>query len=99
MAKVAAFELDGLDLWFNSNDHLPPHFHAEKPSEWQVVVRFLRDGDDMFDVVWPKNPKKKGGGPRKAELQRIAGATVAHRAALFEQWERVVAVKDPGPER
>lgn len=99
MARVTAFELAGFELWFNSDDHLPPHFHIEKTGAWEIRVRFLRDREEMFVVVWPKSPKRKGGKPTKAELREIADAAEAHRAELLEQWEQDVVVKDPGPER
>lgn len=41
MARVRAFEIDGLVLWFFSYDHDPPHFHAKRAGEWEVRVYFL----------------------------------------------------------
>ena len=99
MAKVTAFELAGLDLWFNSDDHLPPHFHAEKIGDWEIKVHFLRGRDEMFEVVWPENPKKKSGKPRKADLREIGEAAEAHRGELLEQWQQDVIVKTPGAQR
>jgi len=99
VARVRAFELSGYDLWFNSDDHLPPHFHVEKTGQWEITVRFLRDRSEMFTVVWPKNPKKKRNLPRKAELRAIAEAAEAHRAELLREWEAAVNVKHPGPAR
>lgn len=95
MGQVTAFRLAGLDLWFNSNDHRPPHFHAEKPGDWEVVVRFLRGRLDMFQIVWTK----RKGSPGQAELRLIAAAVEEHREALLAEWEAKVAVKDPGPKR
>ncbi len=33
MGRVDAFAIGGLDLWFNSHDHGPPHFHARRPGD------------------------------------------------------------------
>lgn len=100
MAKVEAFELHGYDLWFNSDDHLPPHFHVEKKGgAWEIKVHFLREPDEMCEVVWPKTPKKKGQKPQKSEVRVIAEAAEAHRAELLEEWEAAVKVKHPGPGR
>lgn len=52
MPEVVSLVLHGLDLWFNSDDHLPPHFHAEKPGEWEVRVYFLRAAAEMFELSW-----------------------------------------------
>ena len=30
MGRVDAVSIAGLELWFNSSDHLPPHFHDRK---------------------------------------------------------------------
>jgi len=99
VAKVRACEFPGYDAWFNSADHLPPHFHLEKPGQWQIRVKFRSDRSEMFEIVWPKNPKKKGGRPKQSELKEIAETVEAHRTALFEQWEQDVNVSAPVPER
>jgi hypothetical protein len=49
--KVATFSVAGLESWFNSDDHLPPHFHAEKSGEWEVRVRFRLDPNEMIEVL------------------------------------------------
>ena len=36
MGRVDAFAVPGVELWFNSSDHLPPHFHASQVGEWEV---------------------------------------------------------------
>ena len=30
LGKVDCIAIEGLRFWFNSNDHLPPHFHVTK---------------------------------------------------------------------
>lgn len=80
-----------MELWFNSRDHRPPHFHAEKPGVWHVRVRFLRDRSEMFDVEWGK--------PRAKELREIAALCERNREALLSEWEAKVNVEAPGPER
>ncbi|MBK6685976.1 MAG: DUF4160 domain-containing protein [Deltaproteobacteria bacterium] len=92
MGRVAAFSINGLDLWFNSNDHLPPHFHAEKPGEWEVRVFIRRDGPGMFETCWGKGPSAK----MKKELRAL---TEAHREALETEWAEKVNFTAPGPER
>ena len=94
MSKVSAFKVAGLDLWFNSNDHRLPHFHAEKPGAWEIVVRFLRERKEMVEVQW----SKKKNAPRRAELKSLLDAVEAHREQLLEEWEEKVRVKDPGEE-
>ena len=95
MPKVACFAVAGIELWFNSNDHLPPHFHAEKVREWQVRVFFLREPDEMIQVVYSTKAQR----PSKADLKEIRALAQAHHLELYAQWETAVDVKTPGPER
>lgn len=95
MGEVSSFAAAGLDLWFNSNDHLPPHFHAEKPGEWEVRVFFLRDRPDMFETKWTTRP----GRPRRGELRDLAALAEATRAKLLTEWEQKANVKAPRGER
>ena len=67
MLRVACFAVIGLELWFNSDDHLPPHFHAEKAGEWQVRVHFLRERTEMIAVVYTRHPRH----PTKGELKAL----------------------------
>jgi hypothetical protein len=76
--KVEVFQVSGLDLWFNSADHLPPHFHAEKADTWEVRVFFLRDRSEMVERKW-------GRAPRQAELARLLRLVEQHRPALQEE--------------
>jgi hypothetical protein len=92
MGKVDAFRIAGLDLWFNSADHKPSHFHAEKTGVWEVRVYFLRDPSEMVEKKW-------GDDPKAAELKKLRTLAETHRLSLLEEWERKVSVKDPGPDR
>lgn len=90
MPRVACFGVAGLELWFNSHDHLPPHFHAERPGEWQVRVFFLREGDEMFEVVYSTRANR----PSRADVKVLARESTGHRVALLAAWERVVLVTE-----
>ena len=88
MPKVSAFSLAGWALWFNSNDHQPPHFHAEKGDDWQVRVAFLLNPDAMFEVVYTNRSKR----PNKADLKELAELAAKHRAVLLDEWHAKVKV-------
>jgi Domain of unknown function (DUF4160) len=83
MATITAFAVSGLTIWFWSNDHEPPHFHAKRRGEWEVKVFFLLDAPDMIEVVWRKKR------PSKRCLKQLASLAEQHRVALIEQWEQV----------
>ena len=85
MGRVDAVALKGLDLWFNSLDHLPPHFHAKRRGEWEIRVYFLlcTDYELAFDVKWAK---------KAPSTKMLAGIrkVVEHRAELLREWEHKV---------
>ena len=92
MPRVACFAAAGIELWFNSNDHRPPHFHVEKPGRWQITVRFLREASEMIVVVW-------GEGPTASERKVLVRLVEPRRLELLAEWERKVNARDPGPEQ
>ena len=83
MGVVKAFQVPGLRMWFWSNDHEPPHFHAKRQGEWEVKVHFLLTPGDMIELAWADTAP-----PRDAlkELRRLAER---HRFALLVEWEQV----------
>lgn len=83
MATVQAFSRPGWRLWFWSNDHEPPHFHAKRAGEWEVKVHFLLPPAEMIEEVWTR---KK---PSRKSLQELCALAERHRAALLRQWEQV----------
>jgi len=93
--RLACFSVVGLELWFNSDDHLPPHFHAEKAGEWQVRVHFMRDREEMIALVYTRSPRH----PTKGELKVLLREAERNRVALLKEWEAKVNVKSPGSTR
>ena len=92
MPRIDAFRIAGLDLWFNSVDHKPPHFHAEKRGRWEIRVYFLRDRTEMVESIW-------GDALRAVDLKRLLALAEKHRIELLQGWESKVVVNDPGPDR
>jgi hypothetical protein len=83
MAIVRAFDLPGVNLWFYSNDHQPPHFHAKRSGEWEVKVNFLEDARRMIEVKWQISK------PSARTLKKLTALAAHHRAALLAEWEAV----------
>jgi len=84
MATVEAFEIDGLKIWFWSNDHEPPHIHAKRSGEWEVKVSFMLDPTGMIAVEsWSKKT------PPKKVLRALTSLAEEHRVALLEQWQQI----------
>ena len=83
MATVRAFQIPGVTVWFWSNDHEPPHFHAKRRGEWEVKVSFLLDAKEMIEIVWSEKE------PPQRALQELTSLAEQHRVALLEQWQEL----------
>lgn len=85
VGKVDCLQIDGLELWFNSNDHHPHHFHVMRKGAWEARIRFLEVTADTltFDII-------RGQGPSRAEREELRRLVVQHREALLREWERKV---------
>jgi hypothetical protein len=93
LGRVTAITIAGLDLWFNSSDHLPPHFHARKPGKWEIRVFILEcvEGRLAYTVKWPRHGARLSGRDRR----KLLAETLAHRAELLAEWEqKVVPLED-----
>lgn len=84
MATVAAFQIDGLKIWFWSNDHEPPHFHVKRSGEWEVKVSFMLDQSEMIEVeAWSRTL------PSKKMLKKLTSSAERHRVDLLKQWQEI----------
>ena len=85
LGKVESFAIGGLDLWFNSHDHGPPHFHVRRPGEWEIRVYFLSGTENAldFDMKWGREPSR-------TYIRTFTHHVVTKRAALLEEWEQEV---------
>ena len=88
MGKVESIYVNGLDLWFYSNDSPPhpPHFHARRPGEWEIKVYFLLCTPDHleYDMKWPLQRREIPRNYRR-ELLRVI---VDKRVELLVEYER-----------
>jgi hypothetical protein len=85
LGKVDAFNVAGLELWFNSEDHGPQHFHAGRPGEWEIRVFFLTSirGRLEYERKWGKVP-------RSNFLRAIEEGVVEKRETRLEEWNEKV---------
>jgi hypothetical protein len=88
MGKVDAFEIAGLDVRFNSLDHLPRHFHVIKPGKWEIRVAFLECTQQNLAYV----VKWHVAIPSGRDLKRILAEVLEHRVQLDEEWSKKVAL-------
>lgn len=92
MGKVECIELDGLDLFFLSNDHLPEHFHVKKVGAWEIRVYIKRCSEKnglAYDPKFPRNVTVSS-----KDQKKILNLVLKNRSALLREWERKVCVKE-----
>lgn len=90
MAKISAFEIPGLDCWFYSRDHHPPHFHVKKSGCWEIKVYILESG---YETLFPKR-RGRGKPPTSKEIKSVLDALSAHRDVILKEWEEKVNTGD-----
>ncbi len=93
MPELDAFCISGLKLMFYSNDHSPPHFHAEKIGQWNIRIYIETTTEEQlaFDVKWPKKSKSTSIPPSDVRKE-LARLVVANRDVLMAEWSaRVVS--------
>ena len=86
MAKLICFSVAGMKLWFYSNDHEPPHFHAKRNGEWELRVYFLQAPGEMFDLVWAAKKKQIS----KVDRELLREMVERHRFEILREWEQKV---------
>lgn len=85
MGKVQAFVLKGIQCWFYSQDHRPPHFHAKRKGQWHFRVFFLAAKEGMLERA--KGPDRKiTAGDRNA----LCDMGELYREELLIEWEQKV---------
>lgn len=92
MVKVENFNIHGLEAFFRSNDHLPPHFHVKKKGEWEIRVYIITSTEKLhYSVKFPKNKKQF---LSSKEEKSILAFVIKNREKLYLDWENKVCVKE-----
>jgi Domain of unknown function (DUF4160) len=85
---VDAFSVPGIELWFNSSDHLPPHFHASRRGAWEIRVFFLLCTETHLE--WSLKWKDRRRTVARRALRKLRAKAVQCRAELIAEWEAKV---------
>jgi len=81
MGTLTAFSIDGMKIWFWSNDHNPPHFHVKRDGFWEYRVFFLEEEHShMLERVWGKTISA-------ADRKLLKIKVIQHRVAILKEWE------------
>ncbi len=81
MPKVKCFSIPGIECFFYSNDHRPPHFHAKRLGKWEYKVNFA---EGTMRKKWEE--EKMSSQDRNVILKMAK----LHQGTLLEEWEKVV---------
>ena len=82
MARVAAFEVPGVEMWLPSGDHEPAHFHARKAGHWDAKVYIQEPAENMIQLLRPPGARMRG-----SDRRAIVSGVLARRLELLEEWE------------
>lgn len=97
MVRVVAFSLSGKELFFNTSDHSPPHFHVLKPGEWEIRVD-IDQSSKVNGLVYTfkfRNRRKKMLCCLLAkEEKEILEHVIADRLKLLKQWQEQVCTRE-----
>jgi uncharacterized protein DUF4160 len=88
LGKVECCFLPGLDLFFYSDDHGPPHVHVRSQGRWEIRVDLvLTTKDDLvFSVKWQRDLV----GPRRRIQRALCRVVTTYRGALLNEWNQKV---------
>ena len=82
MARVRAFNVDGIEMLIYSGDHDPPHLHARKPGEWTARVYIQEEESKMIQLLRPLDAKIRG-----RDRRAIIKGLRENRVSLLQEWE------------
>jgi hypothetical protein len=88
MGRISCFSIEGIQCWFNSQEHKPPHFHAKRRGEWEVRVYFQKPEMKMLDVKWLV------GRISKQDRKILCDMASNFRPELLKEWEEKVKYAD-----
>lgn len=88
MGRISCFSIEGIQCWFNSQEHIPPHFHAKKRGEWEFRVYFQKSETEMLEVKW------LAGRISKQDKRSLCNMASTFRAELLKEWEEKVKYAD-----
>ncbi len=88
MGKLEAFSVAGLEIFFLSLDHRPPHLHVNNPGVWEIRVYFMECTETHleFDVKWNKKTRILTKNQKREFLEKIC----TNRKALLDEWDEKV---------
>jgi hypothetical protein len=92
-------DIGKLEVWWNSEDHRPPHFHVKHQEEkWQIRVKFLQCTPNHLEYEF-KIPRSRKDPIAKKDRDAILGQmktrnnSMKHRQ-LYKEWNNKVQIHE-----
>lgn len=93
LGRIEEFNLKGLQAFFRSSDHHPPHFHVKKPGMWEIRVYVLTSSKNELDYSF-KFPKNNSIDLTSKEKKAILAFITSNREKILIDWSTKVCVKE-----
>jgi hypothetical protein len=96
MVRVAAFTVQGLDIFFHTSDHDPPHFHVLRSGQWEIRVFIDSSSEEglAYNIKFPTRLPKTGR-TLSAKLERtLLEHVLKNRVELLEEWQLKVCTRE-----
>jgi hypothetical protein len=93
LGRIEEFNLQGLQAFFRSHDHRPPHFHVKKAGMWEIRVYILTSSKNGLDYSF-KFPKNKSVTLSSKEEKAILHLITSNREKLLLDWHTQVCIKE-----
>jgi hypothetical protein len=93
LGRIEGFSFQGLQAFFRSNDHRPPHFHVKKPGSWEIRVYILTSSKNRLDYSF-KFPKNNSVILTSQQEKAIFDFVASNREKLLSDWQTQVCVKE-----
>ncbi len=92
-------DIGKLEVWWNSEDHRPPHFHVKhKEEKWQIRVYFTKCTPNHLEYEF-KIPKSRKDPIAKKDRDAILGQMKTKNQGmksrqLWKEWDTKVNIRE-----
>ncbi len=94
---MTTFAISGLEIFFHTLDHCPPHVHVLKSGEWEIRIdldRTSKANGLIYNVKFPKRLPKGYSPLTSKERKELLEHVIKHKAALLKQWQEKVCIRE-----
>jgi hypothetical protein len=96
MVRVSAFSIEGLEVFFHTLDHCPPHFHVLKSGEWEIRVDIDQSSTAglVYNFKFPKKLLKSGTTLSRKQEKILLEQVLKYKVELLIEWQTKVCTRE-----